>query len=936
MSKAILLATTAMLFAGAPALAQTTSGAAATTNPTPPSPTAQSGAVTPTADDTQSYGQEIIVTATRRASPLSDVPLAVSAVTADALQNSGASDIRQLNQLAPSLLVSSTSSEAGAGGARIRGIGTVGDNAGLESSVATFIDGVYRSRAGAALTELGPVDRVEVLRGPQGTLFGRNASAGLINVVTARPKFDTEGYAEGSYGNYDYYRIGAGITGPLANGIAYRLDGVYTKRDGFLKDVISGRDLNNRDRYLVRGKLLFEPTDKLSVLLIGDYANRNEECCGAVFLPTGDTTRNAAGQLVTTPSSIAALERSIRSGVPGAGNGVIIQDPYARTMSITPGRSYRSDVKDWGGSAEITYDAGFATLTSISAYRRYKYTSGQDSDFTNLDILARPDNGARFNRFSTYSQETRLQGSLFNDRVDWLVGGYYAHENLISTDNILYGADYNAFASARVAAASPALAAFPLVGGFAGLNTFAQAFVNGQLPAATPAATRAATIAAIAGQVQNVNLNGTGVGDVFDQTSKNYALFTHNIVKITDRLSLTLGVRHTWENKSLDAYLRSTSPCSTYTANITRLRALAASNASLAPLALGLANSVLAPFAGLACVANSVNGDFSSKKKESEWSGTATLGYKATDRLLTYATYSRGYKAGGFNLDRAPLFNQATLTNATNLDVLKFQPEKVDAFEVGAKFDGRRFDINVAAFYQMFKSFQLNTFNGTNFFVTDVRGCSADLGLTDQDLVSGNSVCGDPKKYGVLSKGIEVEAQMYPARDITLTVGGTLASTRYEDDLFGTPDFTGNNSLQPALFLLPGARLSNSSKYVITSSASWTPPIGDGLKGLLYADYRYQSEINTGSDLFIEKIQQGVMVVNARIGIQSANGSWSVEAWSQNLTNAKYKQVAFNATLQGSNTSAAQTLYYGTPGTQLFAAFLAEPRTYGVTVRTKF
>ena len=168
---------------------------------------------------------DIIVTATRRASPLSDVPIAVSAVTAQSLQNSGASDIRQLNQLAPSLLVSSTGSEAN-GSARIRGIGTVGDNPGLESSVAVFIDGVYRSRTGAGLNELGEIERVEVLRGPQGTLFGRNASAGLLNIVSKKPEFKLGANAEITYGNYDYWRLAGRITGPLSDKIALSLDGV--------------------------------------------------------------------------------------------------------------------------------------------------------------------------------------------------------------------------------------------------------------------------------------------------------------------------------------------------------------------------------------------------------------------------------------------------------------------------------------------------------------------------------------------------------------------------------------------------------------------------------------------------------------------------------------------------------------------------------------
>ena len=156
---------------------------------------------------------EIVVTATRRNEALSNIPLAVSAVTSQTLENTGATDIRQLNQVSPSLLVSSTSSEAGAAVARIRGIGTVGDNPGLESSVGVFVDGVYRSRTGSALTELGALDRIEVLRGPQGTLFGRNTSAGLISIITAARASSPKLTAQLDIGNYDMRRVEVGITG---------------------------------------------------------------------------------------------------------------------------------------------------------------------------------------------------------------------------------------------------------------------------------------------------------------------------------------------------------------------------------------------------------------------------------------------------------------------------------------------------------------------------------------------------------------------------------------------------------------------------------------------------------------------------------------------------------------------------------------------------
>ena len=225
----------------------------------------------------------IIVTAQGRAQVLADVPVAISAVSAETLENSGTSDIRELNQVAPSLLVSSTGNEAN-GSARIRGIGTVGDNPGLESSVAVFVDGVYRSRSGNALSELGPLDRVEILRGPQGTLGGRNASAGVINVYTAPPSFDFEAYGAFTYGNYDAIRAEAGINAPLGDTFAARVDGVYFKRDGFYNDVVNDTDINNRDRYLVRGQLLFEPSDTISFRLVGDYSKKDEACCAATFV----------------------------------------------------------------------------------------------------------------------------------------------------------------------------------------------------------------------------------------------------------------------------------------------------------------------------------------------------------------------------------------------------------------------------------------------------------------------------------------------------------------------------------------------------------------------------------------------------------------------------------------------------------------------------
>ena len=876
---------------------------------------------TPQAAQTADEGAtgDIIVTATRRSEALSDIPLAVSAVTAQSLANSGASDIRALNQLSPSLLVSSTSSEAAAGGARIRGIGTVGDNPGLESSVATFVDGVYRNRAGVGLSELGAIDRIEVLRGPQGTLFGRNASAGLISVITAKPSFNFGATGEATYGNYDALRLAGGVTGPLGEALAARLDGVYFKRNGFLKDVISGRSINNRDRWLVRGQLLFQPSDDLSVRIIGDYADRKEECCGATYLPGQNVSRAADGSLVYSANSIAALERAL--------GGVISEDTFARNVAITPGIGYRGDVKDWGISGEINYKFGETTLTSITAYRDWKLTRGQDADYNSLSILQRPGTDANAQRqsFQTFTQELRLQGSAFDDHLDWLIGGYYANEKLKLRDNLEYGSDFERFANCLTAASlagSSGQAALLAPGNAGCVNTAVATAIatNPLFPAALrgpvgliggvtiPGLTGYRAIAAALGNPA-LALNGVALNDRFSQTSQNFAIFTHNVIKFNDWASLTLGARYTNEKKTLDAsFTDNNTFCSTIRASAT-----------------------LSGLASLPCVIPNVpGGSFAqngAKKSEDKITGTAVLSIKPVDDLLVYASYSRGYKAGGFNLDRSGL-----TYGAPNLNQLTFEPEIVNSFEVGYKLNKPGFDLNIAAFYQKFGGFQLNTFNGVNFIVVNVDSCKTSLNGLDQDLSNATGACTTGTKSGVSSKGLEIEAFLRPVRHIAVNLGLTYTNTSYANDLVGV-----NGTAFPgALFQLPGRRLSNSSEYVATGSFSWTPPLGDsGMSGLLYADTRLQSDTNTGSDLDLEKVQDAFAVVNARIGIRGPEQKWALEFWAQNVFDVNYQQVTFDAPLQGSGTT-RQTRDFGTASTQLYGAFLAEPRTYGVTARFKF
>ena len=883
------------------------------------------------AEDMDAGAGEIIVTATRRAELVSDVPISVTAVSAEQLRNSGAFDIRGLNQLSPSLFVSVGTNESNTG-ARIRGVGTVGENAGLESSVVVFVDGVYRPRTGVAMTELGELDRIEVLRGPQGTLFGRNSTAGLINIVTAMPKFQPEGMAEVSYGNFQNLRLTGSLTGPLSETIAFRLDGVYHERNGFLTDQVSGRELYDRDRWLVRGQLLLKPREDVTVRLIGDYARRDEECCAASILtPVAQLSRDPFGNVAQVPNSLADTLTRLGGIYTQANDGA----PFSRFAALTPGESFRQKSREWGMSGEVTWDISGLSLTSITAYRQWRNLANQDGDFAALDILKRRDQQRRFGLFT---QELRLQGKAFGERLDFLVGGYFADERLRTEDDFRFGADiervgacvlaegqargqgrldmidtndpgcFNRGVTAQVLAGLAPGAAADTIRGLSGLGSFAGAqgfdarggFYN-----------MAAAIGFVpAGSL----LAGTGKGrESFRQTSRNFALFTHNVVSIVpDRLELTLGARYTRERKTVAGVFDMTN--------------------RFCP---ALRGSSLAGLSGLACALNGSAGtgfaadSAGAQRRESRLTGTAVLAFRPVADLLTYASYSRGYKAGGFNLDTSGL--SAANPNAAQL---AYEPEDVNAFELGAKLDLAVMKINAALFYQGFRNFQLNTFNGVVFEVANIGGCKADLGGLDRDLVAGNSPCPvDKRSYGVISKGFELEAVVMPARDLTLTGGMTHADTRFAGQLTGR----GGASLPPTLFQLPGAPLSNAPAFVATASIAWTPPVsGTALSTLFYLDMRSSSAINTGSDLDREKLQPAFTLVNARMGLYGPQRRWGLELWANNLFDTLYQQLAADAPLQGGGTFNGVARGLQPVANQIFLTFPGEPRTFGVTLRTTF
>ena len=377
----------------------------------------QAAAQEATPDD-ELRADTIIVSATRREADAQSVPVAVTAVSEEDLLRAGIRDTNGLQQLAPSLVVTVSNSETTGGVIRIRGVGTAGQNPGLEGAVGAFVDGVYRSRPGLALNDLLDVKQVEVLRGPQGTLFGKNTSAGAIVITTNEPEFEFGGEVLAGLGNDGQQRYMGVLTGPIiADKLAFRLSGLVNKRDGYVKDVGTGEAYNDKNRYTVRGQLLAHPTDAVSLKLIVDYINKDEVCCAAPYVLNGARAPliAAIGGTVFDPTK---------------------EDDFEVALTTAP----RSEVEEFGVSGHLDWKLSFGDLKVIASTRNF--ISSRDSDVDNTDLdLANIVNDTTKDRLDTL--EATLQGN--TDRIDWLVGAYAFQSRFNEPQSQVMGADLGAF-----------------------------------------------------------------------------------------------------------------------------------------------------------------------------------------------------------------------------------------------------------------------------------------------------------------------------------------------------------------------------------------------------------------------------------------------------------------------------------------------------------
>jgi iron complex outermembrane receptor protein len=762
-------------------------------------------------------GGEIVVTAQRRSQALQDVPIAVTAFSAEMLERGVVADITDLQASVPSLNITTNNRPSTSTSFRLRGVGTSGLDTGLEGAVGFFVDGVYRSRSGTALGDFVDVERIEVLRGPQGTLFGKNTSAGAITVATRRPVHDFEGFGEVGFGNYNARRASGAINLPLIEDrLALRLSGAYFEREGFIEDVARNDGYNDRDRWAATAKLLFSPSGALDILLTADYAEANESCCQSVRLS------NAPGSpIVPLLSGLATARGATYFATP-------IPNSYVTSINGEP----IADFKDYGLSLQVDWDLGFAALTSISSYRDFDSFSGNDADFSGADLVYQKVGFESQN----WSQELRLQGNLAGPAagLDWLLGVYYADERIASFERPNIGGDLQAYFTALL---------------------------------------RSATLGALYPEQQSA------FGNNAEQSVESWAVFTHNILNLTDKLALTLGARYTSDDKQGFSNTFWNHPAGQF------------------------------PFSGLGLPFSahySYVADFSDEAVT--W--TAILDYDWTDELMTYISAGSGYKSGGIVMNREAgglVYSRNAACSASAAVALpaggglptifrcdprdpRFDSETVTAFEAGLRsrwFNGA-LTINFTAFHAEYEDLQLNVFDG--------------LVLRIQNAGSATT------------EGAELETQWRTPLE-GLTLG---AAVSYTDASYGGEVGIIQQG-QPAVGGLP---LENAPEWAGALSGNYERDVFGADTFFVRGEYLFNSDqeastriSSTGGRLYIPSYE----LFNATIGLARANGL-EIAAYCRNCLDERYANFLFDSVAQSGSKD----------------QFVGNPLEYGIRIRQAF
>jgi outer membrane receptor protein involved in Fe transport len=840
---------------------------------------ADSGPSGTSVEDGNRGGNEIVVTATKREQTLQDVPVAVTVTSAQAIERAHIRDLYDLQSVVPSLRVNQFQSLTNSN-FFIRGFGNGANNPGIEPSVGVFIDNIYRSRTASQVADLPDVERIEVLRGPQSTLFGKNASAGVISIVTKKPQFDFGGNVEASYGNYDAFVFKGVVTGPLSDTVAASLSGSYNTRDGFTRDLGTGTRVDERNRWFLRGQLLFEPDNDLSVRIIGDYGEIDEICCAAVNVQAGPTT-----------PVVQLLGGQINPASDPLGN--IVYYNFIPT----------NEIENYGVSGQIDYQVGAVRLTSITGWRKTASTSNYDADFTTADIVGR---NAYDLDIRTFTQEFRASTTLF-DRVEALFGAYYFDEKIDQPADFQWGTQARPYFDLLVQGSSGGALNVPLL---------------------------EATFGALEGDPLKYagRFFGAGQGLVEDYglTNRAISVFGQLDFEVTDRLTLTGGLNYTHDKKRFSANAVSSDVFAGIDLNnpayaffryqlllggalqmglppdIAQAFAEANQNNPLAnPLNPLRPLQIFPPFLG---VPNAVE---PGRTNDDNVSWTIRASYDVTNDVRVYAGVAKGFKASSVNLSRdsrPPLAAAAAITSAGLAEVNQTYgsrfagPEKATVFEAGVKADWVTAGANLAIFSQEIRGFQSNIFTGTGFLLANAG------------------------KQSVF--GIEFEGYGKPVEPLTLGLSVTYLDPKYNsfpNSAFG--DITG---IKPA----------DIPEFTLSLSGDYDHEIANSDHLILHVDFHFESDTQNieGLPAFIVRDPTSGQAIDFQPGLDAAkpftrqvddlNASLTyamqngleLSLWGRNLLGDRYIVQIFDSPAQSGSVT----------------GYVSPRRTYGASARFRW
>ena len=828
----------------------------------------------------------IIVTASKREQTLQETPIAVSVTSGETIERAQIRDVLDLQTVVPSLRVSQLQTSS-ATTFIIRGFGNGDNNFGIEPSVGVFIDGVFRSRSASALSDLNMIQRVEVLNGPQSTLFGKNASAGVISVVTKEPQYEFGGQVEAVYGNFNQMFLRGEVTGPITENIAFSVDGTYQKRDGFGRIVnLNNAEINDRNRWSVRGNLLIEPSADVKIRLIADYGKIDEVCCQTSNVVVGATTALAIG------------------GVGGQfPTDFFSNDNFLNIVPVNTNKNY-------GFSGQLDWNFGSLTLTSITAYRELRNGFSQDVDFTSADLTVE----SRDQGVDTFTQELRLTSD-FDGPLNFLIGGYYFDEKITQDSSLTVGRDFRNFAAFQAAPAS-------------------------LLPPNPTAAQRIAVGNAVLRNVEGglglplgSILGGTNTGltrERFGLDNTSWSIFGTVDFEPLDGLVFTAGFNYTDDRKDFEIETLALDPLAninlvdafitgaTQGAVRTRAQFQALPAANQQALLAAATNPAVNTLLGLSAlqfqtpspsVPNSVE---PGRTNDDKFTYLLRAAYQVSNEVNVYASFATGFKASSVNLSRdsrpllsdytpgprgstfaapaSPIINAGLATPNLTTGTRFAGPENAEVIELGMKAQWEGFGFNLAVFDQKIKGFQSFAFTGLGFALQNAGQQSV--------------------------KGFEFDSTISPVPNLVFTFAAT-----YLDPVFDS--FPGS-----VLGNLTGQRVGGIPSWNLRTSATHTWELGDGGTRLITrVDYSHESNVNINNGLptfnralgNTRLFEREVNLVNASTTLALDNGL-EVGLFARNLLNDQYILTVFDGVAQAGTVSG-----YPSP-----------PRTWGGLVRFRF